>query len=276
MDLHDAITSYSIHGIFQNSSDEMKKYSQLKGRIIAIEGPIGVGKTTLGQSMAAYLNQIGIPAIFLEEKYNIDFLELFCKGTVGGKNYGFPFQMSMLNACQHNYLEAEWHSGKKSSGESKVVIVDRTIWGNAVFAAMHHEKGNITDDEFQVYLSCIKQYSPYKFDHIIYLDIDPKTSHRRIQHRARESEKVYTLEYLQSLDRAYYYQIYTQLKANQSNILVLSNENFYESTIVLDKLIDIKSRKNFKYMSEYSPDKNDNLIFDDIRKGFELLCKHFD
>ena len=268
MKLHATVATYSNAGTFQKTSDELKKYAQFQKRIIAIEGPIGAGKTTLGQSMAAVLNQMGIPAVFLEEKYNSDFLELFCKSP---KDYAFSFQMSMLNACQHNYLQA-----CHKSEQVMVVIVDRTIWGNAVFAALHVENGNITAEEFKVYCSCMNQYGPYRFDHVIYLDIDSETSLNRIAKRGRHAEKSYTAEYLQSLEMAYYTQIYAQMTTNHSNITVLSNDVFYEARSVFDAILypQAKDGQNFVFPGDVSPDKK-QLTYEDVRKGFELLTNFF-
>lgn len=268
MELHKAVLKYSDAGTFQPTSEDVKKYSQCRGQMYSYEGPIGAGKTTAGRNAAAMLNQIGVKAIFLEEKFNQEFLQLFLSDPA---KYAFTFQISMLNACQRNYLEGLWYAK-----QGYVVIIDRTVWGNAVFAAMHVNNKNITNEEFKVYCSCINQYGPYKFDYVIYLDIDPETSMKRIKQRGRGAEKSYTLKYLQELEAAYYHQIYTQMTSGHSDIMILSNDDFYDPSYILDRIIDPKRKdaKEFIFEPDLSPETR-NLSTKDIREGFRRLREHF-
>lgn len=317
--VHQVIAKYSTDGIFSQTSELIRIFTPLKGRIIGVEGTIGVGKTTFGHDLVAELNRIGISAIFLEENYDPSLLKLFCDGLkcdnvseqsseqIGQsleqspqktgqnpqnpqknskekKNYSFSFQLDMLNACQQNYREAEWHAGRHGGISNKVVIIDRTVWGNAVFAAIQFETGNITEEEMNVYYSRIKRYSPYRFDHIIYLDISPEKALERITERDRDAESAYTLEYLESLEKAYYSQIYSQMTANQSNIIVISNERYCNALTVMRKVLarefSATNNESFTFPPEIIPPGSNavtdrSLTPNDIRKAFELLCQFY-
>jgi deoxyadenosine/deoxycytidine kinase len=251
----------------------VQRFRQLAGRIIAVEGGIGVGKTTAARSVVSTLNSLGIEAVFLEETFNDRLLKLFCEGAADKSkpNYAFAFQLSMLKDCQQNYERAMWESGQYG-GKQRVVVVDRTVWGNAVFAALHCEEGNITMEEWQVYLESLKKNSPYHIDHVVYLDLDPKKALKRISQRGRNAEKSYSLEYLQKLDRAYYAQVYAQITSGHSNITMINNDVFVDAEYIL-RAITLPPKEPFPAPNALRP--TPDIQNETIRAGFEQLCDHF-
>lgn len=282
-DLISAVASYTAAGVFRPASEKTQRYRSLAGRIIAIEGGIGVGKTTIGQSMANTLNECGVEAIFLEETVNEHLLKMFYDGNADKTkpNYSFAFQISMLKDCQQNYERAMWESGRRG-GKQKVVIVDRTIWGNAVFAALHCDEKNINSVEFNAYLESLKKGGPYEIDHVVYLDLKPSKARKRITQRGRTAEKTCSVEYLQDLDRAYYAQLYNQIAAGHSNIIVASNDVFLDAEYAL-RLITTPGPGPFTFPPELKPSSRPAENIDEwrqeeakrVREGFDRLCKWY-
>lgn len=273
-DLLSSIASYTSAGVFQPVPELVRRFQTLSGCIIAIEGGIGVGKSTAAQSVVAFLNSIGIEAVCLEELFNKTLLEMFYEGNEDrtAPNYAFPFQLSMLKDCQRNFERAMWESGKRGGGKRKVVVIDRTIWGNAVFAALHCHAGNLSEKEFQSYVDDLKSVGPYKIDYVIYLDLAPETALRRIALRGRKAEKSCGIDYLRELDRAYYAMVYHQMVSGHSNITVIANDIFVEPEYVL-RAITQKPRGAFSFAPDLRP--STDMKDEKIREGFAALCKWF-
>jgi hypothetical protein len=95
----------------------------------------------------------------------------------------------------------------------------------------------------------------------------------RIHHRNRDGENSYTIEYLTELEKSYYYQIHSQMIAKHSNIVVISNKDFYEAKSVLDILLTHKNTDDFDFDKALTP--NDNITPEQIRDGFDKLCEYF-
>ena len=239
--LSSAAAEFTAMPTFQTHSKDYARFKSLRGSIIAIEGIIGAGKTTLGGALASYLNNIGIKATFLEEKTIKNLMDLFYDALdkkLHPNPYAYAVQDDMIRQCQIVYLMAK----RLAEVENQVVIVDRTVFGNAVFEMMHHVNGNINQKEHQAYMEIMGQFAPYKYDYIVYLDINPKRALELIKLRAkkeqRKNERNMTIEYLYDLERAYYIQLVEQIRARHANILVLQNDIFYdEADSVLDKLV---------------------------------------
>ena len=273
-ELLSSITAYTSAGVFQPIPELVRQFQALSGCIIAVEGGIGVGKSTAAQSIVAFLNGIGIEAVCLEELFNKTLLGMFYEGNENETkpNYAFAFQLSMLKDCQRNFERAMWESGKRGGGKRKVVVIDRTIWGNAVFAALHRQAGNISEKEFQSYIDDLKSVGPYTIDYVVYLDLSPETALRRIALRGRKAERSCKIEYLRELDRAYYAMVYQQMVSRHSNITVISNDIFVEPEYVL-RAITQRPRGAFSFSADLRPAPD--MTDEKIREGFEKLCNWY-
>lgn len=267
-----SVMQYATAGVFKPTSDEYRELRSLIGGIYAIEGGIGVGKTTLGTSVVAMLNGLGIPAVFLEEHLNNHLLELFYRGNSDKTlpNYAFAFQMCMLMGCQNNYVRAQFESGRIGGGARKVVIIDRTVWGNAVFAAHHHDSGNISADEFATYLETLRTGGPYELDAVVYLDLEPSKALHRIKRRGRGAEKSCPEDYLRALDRAYYMQVCTQIMSGHTNMIVASNEIYMDAMDVLKLLAAPRLAAPTIAIAPH-PQISDA----DVRRGFGELATYY-
>lgn len=173
-----------------------EKYKHLRGAIIELEGGIGAGKTVVGRSMEAFLNNIGIKAKFFPEYVNKKLLRQYIRDM---KKYSYAFQLFML--CQRIRIKEKAVKYAKTGG---MAIVDRSICGDMSFARMQRDNGNITEEEWQIYQITMKTELTPEPTVCLYLDITPITSLKRIRMRGNEDEIAgYDLAYLKKLQDAY-------------------------------------------------------------------------
>ena len=172
------------------------RFKSLKGGIYTIEGIIGVGKTTFGRSVESYLNEIGISAKFFPEYVNKQLLTQYIGDM---PRYAYAFQMIMLCKRIEIYRQAELFA---STGG--VAFIDRSIIGDLTFARMQKDNGNFTSDEWDIYLSLMKQDIQMEPTASIYLKCSTKTALKRINRRGIRSEiEGYTPEYIEQLRLSY-------------------------------------------------------------------------
>ena len=135
----------------------MAQLSLGKARIISIDGPIAVGKTTLGEKIESLL---GKDAIFFPETGHIapgegkNPVDLWLENP---KELAASFQMSMYCQCQSRMLLADKDLTISELKKRKtLVMIDRSLIGNAIFAIVNHRIGNINDVEFEFYRAHFK------------------------------------------------------------------------------------------------------------------------
>lgn len=161
--------------------------------IISIEGIIGAGKTTFGQSLYEYLlKHTNCPVRFYQEPFNQDLLIQFINNP---QKYAYTFQLYMLTRRQLNFELARQFEG--------ISIIDRSLTGDYVFAHLQNELGNINDEEFAIYKQLYQQFQSFIPDKIIYLNVSTDIAMHRIKTRDRDGENAYTTEYLTNLYRSY-------------------------------------------------------------------------
>jgi deoxyadenosine/deoxycytidine kinase len=166
-------------------------------RYVAIEGTIGVGKTSLAQMLLErwspqFADSCGIS--FLEEKFdNNPFLEKFYTHP---DEYAFQTQLffliSRLQELKNNVSQNEMFR--------PLLVSDYTFDKDRIFAAQ-----NLTDAEFSMYDTVSKSLSvdlPTP-DYIIYLQAGVDTLLSRIRHRNREMERNIQGDYLLNLQQRF-------------------------------------------------------------------------
>lgn len=166
-------------------------------RYLAIEGTIGVGKTSLSKMLVDYWNeQLGdsCGVSFLEEKFNNNpFLEKF---YVRPDEYAFQTQLffliSRLKELQNNATQNDMFR--------RLLVSDYTFDKDRIFAAQ-----NLTDDEFSMYDTVSRALSSNlpTPDFIIYLQAGVDTLLKRIRHRNREMERNIQGDYLWNLQQRF-------------------------------------------------------------------------
>lgn len=155
---------------------------------IAIEGPIGAGKTTLAQRLAARIDAEPL----LEQPADNPFLGRFYDDMAG---YAFQTQLFFLFQRQKQ-LQAI----AQPSMFARTVVSDFMFAKDAVFAKL-----TLSDDEYRLYAQMhapIAAQLPQP-DLVIWLRASPPALLRRVQQRGVVIEQAIDLGYLDRLARAY-------------------------------------------------------------------------
>lgn len=121
-------------------------------RIISIDGPIGVGKTTLGTRICELLGEC---AMFFPETGHMSPMGKKHPVTLWSENpekLSVAFQMSMYVNCQSRMKEAALHAVIAAlKEETKVIMIDRSLIGNAIFADTNRRMKRIDEIGFEFY-----------------------------------------------------------------------------------------------------------------------------
>ena len=184
---------------------------------IVIDGVVGVGKTTL---MDLVSENIGYQK-FLEPVVDNPILDKFYSDR---KRYAFTLPIFFPNTRLKIFTDAAKVKEK--------TIMDRSIYGDVIFAKLLNNNKEMSDDEFDIYMELLANM----LDHIdapklmIYLKIDTDNAIKRIENRGRDFEQRVEREYWENLNKEYndYFDNY-----NLSPLLVI-DANKYDMVNNLD------------------------------------------
>ena len=157
-------------------------------RHIVVEGPIGVGKSSLARRLAAHLGA----ELLLEQPQDNPFL-----GRFYGDMQGYAFQTQLFFLFQRlKQMQAAAQPGMFTSA----VVSDFLFAKDALFARL-----NLSDDEFRLYAQMYAQAAPQvrEPDLVIWLQAAPATLMQRIRKRAIGMEQGISIDYLRRLCDAY-------------------------------------------------------------------------
>jgi deoxyadenosine/deoxycytidine kinase len=200
--------------------------------MLAIESTVGAGKTTFGQFLS---EKTGIK--LYEELVNNDTNVLLDKFYAKQKRWSFALQIHFLNDRFKMIKEIN----KLESG-----ILDRSIYGDSIFAELLHEDGKMSKEEYNTYKSLLtnmlEHITPPQL--LIYLECSTDTAIQRIAKRNRGIETEVPINYWLRLNEKYdsWYNNY-----NLSEKICLNVDNF--------NIFDEKQREEFL-----------NVIVDKLKK----------
>ncbi|HTI17378.1 MAG TPA: deoxynucleoside kinase [Trinickia sp.] len=159
-------------------------------RYLAIEGPIGVGKTSLAERLGEWWSM----RTLLERPLDNPFLERFYSDM---PRYALPTQLHFALQRAEQQREAA-----KALASGAMLVADFITQKNDLFARL-----TLPDDELQLYQALAAQVftaAPVTApEFVIYLRASPPTLMARIQGRARPAEQRITDTYLRKLSDAY-------------------------------------------------------------------------
>ena len=187
-------------------------------RYIAVEGPIGVGKTSLTKRLAETFNYEAL----LEKSDENPFLDRFYENS---RQHALSTQLFFLfqRAQQIQDLRQE-------DLFEPVRVADFLIEKDQLFAQQ-----NLDADEYELYLKVYKHLivdSPIP-DMVIYLQAPTVTLLDRIKKRGIKAEQFIELGYLENLNHAYteffhYYNSSPLLIVNSAEIDLVNNDEDYQ------------------------------------------------
>lgn len=186
-----------------------------------------IGKTTLVKKLGEKLNA----QTYIEPALENPYLERFYKDP---KKYALTMQIYLLQKRFLSYIEAL----KLCLQKDEIVLLDRSIFSDYVFAVKNYKDGNITSHGFKYYLQLReKMLKQLPIPHAtLYLDVPAKVCHDRILHlRCRECESSIPLEYLSGLEEAYQ-DMLKDMESLGSEVMIEDWVNFGEVDTIAEKL----------------------------------------
>ena len=195
--------------------------TQLLGRYVAIEGVIGVGKTSLAKLLADRFRA----RLVLEEPEANPFLPDFYKDP---RRYAFQTQMFFL-ISRYKDLRERVHPDLFHEG----IVADYLFQKDRIFANL-----NLSDRELMLYDAIaphLESEVPAP-DLVVYLQASPERIVERIQQRGRPYEKVMDPKYTATLAEAYNYFFF---HFRDAPLLVVNTDemNFVDRTNDLEDLV---------------------------------------
>ena len=182
---------------------------------IAIEGPIGVGKTSLAQLLS---KQLGARLV-LEDFEDNPFLPDFYNDP---ERFGFQTQLFFLLQRYRQQQDL-----RQVDMFQKLLITDYMFVKDRLFASL-----NLGDKEMQLYdtVASLLERNIIRPDIVIYLQADTDVLMKNIEKRGRNMEKNVTWEYIDALNQVYTeyffrYQDTPLVIINTNNIDFVQNEN---------------------------------------------------
>lgn len=204
-----------------------------QARHIVVEGPIGVGKTSLARRLAAHLEG----ELVLEQPELNPFLERFYQDR---PRYALATQLCFLfqrldqlrYLCQPDFF-------------AKTVVADYLFDKDALFARL-----NLGDDEYALYRQIYQAQAPHipAPDLVIYLQASPEQLVARVRRRGLERERKIGDDYLARLSQSYSRFFYDY---NAAPVMVVNSDhlNFVDRdddfSLLLERLATLRSHREY-------------------------------
>jgi len=210
-------------------------------RHIVIEGPIGVGKSSLARKLAEHLKA----ELLLELPQENPFLGRFYEDMSG---YAFQTQLFFL------FQRAKQMQAIAQPGMFEQAVVSDFLFAkDALFARL-----TLSDDEHRLYTQMYAQIAPQvgEPDLVIWLQAPPAVLLQRIRKRAIRMERTIDIEYLQRLCDAYvqYFHSY-----DGAPVFSVGTEHFNpidreaDFRELLERLANFRGRREFLNADGESP-----------------------
>lgn len=202
-------------------------------RFIAVEGNIGVGKTTLAKRLARTFNYDTL----LEQAQENPFLDRF---YLDRKSHALPTQLFFLFQRSRQFQEL-----RQGDMFEPVRVADFLIDKDPLFA-----RATLDSDELSLYQKVYEQLTidAPRPDLVIYLQAPVDALLQRIRQRGILAEQAIDRDYLNQLNEAYtqlfhYYSASPLLIVNAGAIDLVNNPEHYQQLV--EYLLTIKSGRHY-------------------------------
>ena len=204
-----------------------------KYRYIVVEGPIGVGKTSLTQRLADHAGA----KVLLEKPQDNPFLARFYQDAA---RYALPTQLFFLFQRINEVRE----------------LAQMDLFGSQTFSDYLFEKDTLfarltlSEDEFKLYQTIYQSLAPQAPtpDLVIYLQASTDTLIERVQRRGYRYERSISDDYLVKLTNSYgeffhHYDAAPLLIVNSDNLNFVDNEDDF--TLLMDRIENMRGSREF-------------------------------
>lgn len=177
---------------------------------LAIEGVIGVGKTTLARLLQPYFQSSLLLEVFEENPFLSDFYS-------DRKRYAFQTQIFFLLSRYHQ----QRRTVADVLGEGTSLIADYTFEKDALFARI-----NLAGDELEMYYKVHEALAEKVIlpDLVVYLRADTEILMERIAFRDRSYERNMERSYIEELNNAYD-EFFTDHQHRRSPVLTIDTND---------------------------------------------------
>lgn len=204
-----------------------------KYRYVVVEGPIGVGKTSLTHRLAGHCGATAL----LEKPEENPFLTHFYQDPA---RHALPTQLFFLFQRINEVRDlAQMDLFRTSS------VADYLFDKDALFARL-----NLSDDEFALYQNIYRSLAPQAPppDLVIYLQASPETLIERVRRRAIAYERQISDSYLMRLAQAYsdffyHYDAAPVLVVNSENLNFVDNDEDF--ALLLQRIAGMRGAREF-------------------------------
>ena len=216
-----------------------KNLMENKFNFIAVEGPIGAGKTSLARIIGKNMGK----EILLEDPDSNPFLEEFYQSR---EKYALATQLSFFL----RRIE-QMHQIKKKINELKFgLISDFLMEKDAIFANL-----NLAPEELKIYEKIYRYLKPETLnpDLVVSLQASPENLLNRVKIRGRVYEENLSREYISSVYDAYQSFFHS---FDQAPLLIVNNDNlnFIDNTdhlsMLMERITGMRTPREFFGLSE--------------------------
>ena len=131
-------------------TEQLALLESLRGTHINVEGTIAAGKSTFCRDVKALCDALGVPCRVLQEDIVMDYLNAFIGDQ---RRHALGFQLDVFQNRVNCFMAA-----KLLARGGEIVLTDRGLAGDWIFAKHNREMGNMSEGEYSIYMERREQW----------------------------------------------------------------------------------------------------------------------